>query len=274
MQRIWQRGLLLLLIFMVLFSGMVVADNAPHNELRVELYAAPHAILTNEEVIFNFLTQEMELNIAAACGVLANIERESGFKSDLLEYGYTWANGGGYGICQWTNYPRTAAEGRRTLLVTWCGAQGLDYKTLEGQLQYLAYELGTAYYNRLVTTHLREVANTGDGARYAGWRWCYYFEVPAGYNTGVSDARGELAYQYWLRYAPLHLVLELGDINDDGKVDSSDARMILQAEVGLITFIQVQQEAGNVDGIGETDSSDARMILQYEVGLIKQFGVQ
>ena len=159
----------------------------------------------NEAAIFAFLTQEVGLNTAAACGVLANIERESGFNPQALEWGYTWESGGGYGICQWTNTPRTASEGRRTALVTWCGANGLDYTSLEGQLRYLAYELASAYYDRLVTSHLRAVPDSIEGAYQAGYRWCYYFEVPAGYNTGVSVARGELARGYWLRYAPLYI---------------------------------------------------------------------
>ena len=49
-----------------------------------------------EKDIYYFLKNEMGMNDAAACGVVANIERESSFRPDL--YG---DNGTSYGICQW-----------------------------------------------------------------------------------------------------------------------------------------------------------------------------
>ena len=168
---------------------------------------ASPAVLTaqaasNEQTIFNFLTNDMELNTAAACGVLANIEKESNFRNDVLEYGYTWASGGGYGICQWTNSPRTSYTGRRTNLVNWCNNNGYDYTSLNGQLHYLQYELNTSYYYNLVTKRLENASNDANGAYTAGYYWCYYFEVPAGYNTGVSETRGNLAKNtYWPKYS-------------------------------------------------------------------------
>lgn len=156
---------------------------------------------SNEETIYNFLKNEMGLNTAAACGVLANIEKESNFRHDVIEYGYKWENGGGYGICQWTNSPRTSATGRRTNLVNWCNNNGYDYKSLIGQLHYLKYELNTSYYYNLVTKKLLSVDNSASGAYTAGYYWCYYFEVPAGYNTGVSETRGNIAKTtYWNKY--------------------------------------------------------------------------
>ena len=158
--------------------------------------------LSNEQIIYNFLREKIGLNTAAACGVLANIEKESGFRNDVLEYGYTWASGGGYGICQWTNSPRTSSTGRRTNLVNWCNQNGYDYTSLTGQLNYLKHELNTSYYYNLVTKRLLSVNNTAQGAYDAGYVWCYYFEVPAGYNTGVSVTRGNIAQNtYWPKYS-------------------------------------------------------------------------
>ena len=160
---------------------------------------------SNEAVIYNFLRNEMGLNTAAACGVLANIEKESGFRHDVIEKGYTWETGAGYGICQWTNSPRTSSTGRRTNLVNWCNNNGYDYRSLIGQLNFLKHELSSAYYNRLVTSKLRAVTDSAVGAYEAGYIWCYYFEVPKGYNTGVSVTRGELAKNtYWPRYCGTH----------------------------------------------------------------------
>ena len=157
---------------------------------------------SNEKVIFEFLTDKMGLNTAAACGVLANIEQESGFHYDNMEKGYTWAQGAGYGICQWTNYPREAVTGRRTELVDWCVQNGYDYKTLIGQLEFLKYELtSNPAFTDSVTEKLRSVPDTADGAYQAGYCWCYYFEVPEGYDEGVSETRGETARdRYWIKY--------------------------------------------------------------------------
>ena len=63
----------------------------------------------------------------------------------------------------------------------------------------------------------------------------------------------------------------LGDVNDDMEIDSTDARMVLQAEVRLIELEDTQQAAANVNGDDSIDSTDARLILQYEVNLIGKF---
>ena len=42
---------------------------------------------TNEKIIYDFLVGNLGFNAARACGVLANIEKESGFNPNLLEHG-------------------------------------------------------------------------------------------------------------------------------------------------------------------------------------------
>lgn len=60
----------------------------------------------------------------------------------------------------------------------------------------------------------------------------------------------------------------LGDVNEDGKVDSADASLVL-AEYGLIqtggtlTFTDKQKKAADVNKDGKSDSSDASKILEY-----------
>lgn len=185
MKKIYKKVLLIILCFVMLVTSFPFS-----------VYAE-----SNEQIIYNFLKNNIGLNTAAACGVLANIQKESNFRNDVVEYGYTWSSGGGYGICQWTNSPRTSSSGRRTNLVNWCNNNGYDYTTLNGQLNYLKYELNTSYYYNLVTKRLLSVNNDADGAYWAGYYWCYYFEVPSGYNTGVSETRGNIAKTtYWPRY--------------------------------------------------------------------------
>ena len=65
--------------------------------------------------------------------------------------------------------------------------------------------------------------------------------------------------------------LLFGDVSGTGEIDSTDARMLLQHEVNLITLTNKQLTCADVSNDGETDSTDARLILQYEVQLIRQF---
>ena len=63
-------------------------------------------------------------------------------------------------------------------------------------------------------------------------------------------------------------------MNGDCAIDSSDARMVLQAEVWLVHLTKEQRTAADVIGDGTIDSTVARLILQYEVGLIDKFPVE
>ena len=143
----------------------------------------------NETAVFDYLTAQMGLNEAAACGVLANIEIESGFNPHA-----GGDEGTSYGICQWH-------ASRFTRLRNYCSDRDLDYTTLYGQLCYLNYELEN-YYPRVLGC-LQDVSNTAQGAYEAGYYWCYYFEIPAGYASGVSVSRGNRAMNvYWPVYEP------------------------------------------------------------------------
>lgn len=65
-----------------------------------------------------------------------------------------------------------------------------------------------------------------------------------------------------------------GDLDIDGKVSSSDARLALRYAVGLEGApSQIITLIGDVDGNGRIDSADARLILRYSVGLDRNFTV-
>ena len=143
----------------------------------------------NEQTAYDFFTGEMGFNSAAACGILANIECESGFEPDIYgDYGES------YGICQWYMV-------RFSRLREFCAAYGYEYSSMEGQLQYLAYELlyDSAYSH--VLNYLRSVPDTAEGAYNAGYYWCYCFEIPEGYDSWESPRRAEIAVAtYWEKY--------------------------------------------------------------------------
>ncbi len=112
--------------------------------------------------IYNFLTGTMGLNRAQACGILANMHRESRFNS-------TADNGVGYyGLCQWGGE-------RKDNLFTWCKNNGYDPETIDGQLHFLQYEMPLYYPN--TTAQLKACPNDEDGARRACWIFAIGYEV-------------------------------------------------------------------------------------------------
>lgn len=58
-----------------------------------------------------------------------------------------------------------------------------------------------------------------------------------------------------------------GDVNNDGLVNSTDARMVLQYTVDLLPLTEAQKAQADVVADGRINSSDARWILQKSVGL-------
>ena len=141
---------------------------------------------SNTTIVFNYLVDELKMNSAAACGVLANIYYESGFDPHM-----EGDNNTSYGICQWH-------ADRKTNLINYCKSNNLDYTTLEGQLAFLKYELVNSYSK--IYNYMLDEKNTAEGAYDAGWYWCYNFEVPANRET-VSVTRGNLAKNtYWEQY--------------------------------------------------------------------------
>ncbi len=147
----------------------------------------------NEAIIFKFLVNEMNFNSAVASGILANMYHESSFNPNALG-----DNGTSYGICQWHN-------SRWESLKNWCNSNGYDWTTLNGQLNYLKFELSKNNYQylwngRTIYSNLLAIENTAEGAYYAGWYWCYYYEIPQNKDT-VAVTRGNLSRDtYWPEY--------------------------------------------------------------------------
>lgn len=142
----------------------------------------------NQKKIYEFMKDKMGFNTAAACGVLANIYSESGFNptaSCIDVNGLT-----SFGICQW-NGPRYEA------LKTYCSANGYDYKTVDGQLKYLKYELEGS--ESSACSKIKTVENTAEGAYTAGYNWARYFERCA---SVYYESRAKLARDtYWPMYS-------------------------------------------------------------------------
>ena len=161
------------LLMAVMVSGALVA--------MVRSHAA-----TKEEYCYKYLRNNMGLNTAAAAGLLANFEDESGFNP-----GISGDSGSSYGLCQWN-------KDRKVELIDYCNSHGLNYSTLYGQLSFLNYELQNKYPELLAS--LRSTANSSTGAYNAGYRFCYDFERPAA-KESKSQTRGSNASRnYFPKY--------------------------------------------------------------------------
>ena len=65
-----------------------------------------------------------------------------------------------------------------------------------------------------------------------------------------------------------------GDVNNDKKVDATDALWVLQHSVELRTLTETELKAADVTDLGKVDTKDALQILQKTVDLIDQFDVE
>lgn len=185
----------------VCFGDECVEDNAGSELSRASSYKSNK----NMKKVINYLTKTMGLSSTAACGIAANIYCESNCIADNIEYGYTWDNGGGYGLCQWTNYPRTSSTGRRTELVKFGARSGLDYRDINTQLKYLFYEFTTSYNG--VLNDIKNIKETEDKAQMAydaAYIWCYEYEVPQD-KEKTAIFRGNFAKTVWNEYGDINI---------------------------------------------------------------------
>lgn len=168
-------------------------ENSMDEIENVEIEASGSSVLGTgsiEEQIWNFLRAN-GFTAEAAAGVMGNMFAESGCQPAIEEYG----GGGGYGLCQWTG-------SRRTDLINYCANNGYDYSSLEGQLNFLLYELdayGLSYIKNITSVEeatrvfLTEFERAGiirwsdriNAANDYYSRWKNYTTIPTGGT--VSD---------------------------------------------------------------------------------------
>lgn len=86
------------------------------------------------------------------------------------------------------------------------------------------------------------------------------------YNVYVSTDRVKLEKVASFEYneKPKYT---LGDVDNDGKINSSDALLVLQHSVEILTLKDNALLAADVDKDGRILSSDALLILQHSVGI-------
>ena len=124
---------------------------------------------------------------AAICGILANMEYESGYNTEAIG-----DHGTSYGLFQWR-------LGRRDNLEAYCKEHNLDVNSVEGQMGFALQEVES--YPELKKC-IEEGPNTKENAYKIAEYWTRDFERPAD-PDGQSQARGSAAQsKYWDIYGP------------------------------------------------------------------------
>jgi len=137
------------------------------------------------------------LSVAGAAGIAGNMYYESGFKTynpgDYMINGkFVSAADGGIatsnGLCQWHDTRWTGPNG----FESWCTKQGMDPWSVDGQLEFLWWELNK-FFSRLVT-----VLSDPDVTPYdAAQKFALIFERP----THISSTRMTQAEMYFDAYS-------------------------------------------------------------------------
>ena len=131
--------------------------------------------LTEDELweYAQYLKSELNINTAAAAGILVNIQFESGFNPEK-----EGDDGNAYGICQWRG-------ARLNQMVSFCLENGYSPSSMDGQLAFLVHDLQENYIYPYDL--IRMVSNTWDGATDAAFYFCAYYEVPSDPDAESAD---------------------------------------------------------------------------------------
>lgn len=153
------------------------------------------ASTSNKTEIFKQLTTKLDLNPAAACGIMANIEHESNFNPSVVIIDSNGLPSGG--LCQWNG-------GRFSNLQSFCYNNGFNYLSIEGQIAYLTYEMKSNSFSHIYN-YLKNVPNNATGAYNAAWYWCYYFEIPSNRDYQASQRGSYASSRYWPTFGQVDL---------------------------------------------------------------------
>ncbi len=182
---------------------------------NVMVAEAEETTLTNEQKVYNYLVNTMGLNTAAACAVMANMSRESGFRPTALG-----DNGTSYGLCQWH-------LGRWENLKNYCSSRGFAVDSIEGQMSFFQYEIETTSWYATTKNALRNTPNTARGAYDTAYTMCVNFEIPANKEI-VGAQRGYIAQsEFWKKYGNICEVTA----NSDYATYITDSTVVLTGSV-------------------------------------------
>lgn len=99
----------------------------------------------------------------------------------------------------------------------------------------------------------------------------YQISAQADTDAQVSESREDNNTADISVTIPSSLSCNAGDVNFDGKVDTTDARLILRYSAGLEKFSDEQKSRADVNADGAVNVIDSQQILQYFIGKLKTF---
>ncbi|MCD8109367.1 MAG: phage tail tip lysozyme [Clostridiales bacterium] len=158
-------------------KGVKIADFDSYiSSHNVVMYGRPYQASVAENIqsvddIYTFLTVSCGFTKAGACGVLGNLMVETGFNPTA------GSPSTHYGLVQWD-------PGRYANLVAYCETYGFDYASLDGQLNFMLYEMQSNSTYKKVYNYLKTATDPQMAAQ----------EVAVGYEgcvgtTGHNDAK-------------------------------------------------------------------------------------
>jgi len=141
--------------------------------------------------------------------------------------------------------------------------------------EYLYYSLSKAVYRYYPETGKTEAVyspkftsrpyhNIYGMRTEAGMLYCDVTDTP-NYDAFTKKFRQERVP------IPAPSAVQCGNVDGDGQISSTDARLVLQYAVRKIDGTGIDRTAADVNGDGNVDSTDARLILQYAVRKINEF---
>lgn len=138
---------------------------------------------SNAREIFNFFRAK-GWTAQSICGMLGNMQGESGIIADMNEVG----GGGGYGLVQWTP---------KSNLTNWANARGLNYRTVNTQCQRIQWELenGQQFYKtKAYPLTFRQFTQSTESPTYLAKVFINNYERPATTNQPKRWAWAEQWY--------------------------------------------------------------------------------
>lgn len=140
------------------------------------------------------------------------------------------------------------------------------------EIPFMMYDINSKdAANGSVTVACLDEENFATGGKIA----VYTFEVLAknscstSIQLSVSEAADILEKPVTFKSAEAKIAIgssNLGDVNDDGKVNLTDVRWILQSSSGSRAFTDAQRAAADVNKDGRINLTDARWLLQVASG--------
>ncbi|CRH18690.1 MAG: phage tail tip lysozyme [Carnobacterium sp.] len=169
----------------------------------------------NAKQIFSFFRAK-GWTAQSICGMLGNMQGESGIIADKDEYG----GGGGYGLVQWTP---------KSNLVNWANSNGLNYRTVETQCKRIQWELDNNqqfYSTSSYPLNFRQYTQSSQSPTYLAAAFISNYERPANNN---QPQRGVWAEE-WFR-------------NLNGSVNPPTGTARLDQQYGIDIFNITQAKA-------------------------------